>query len=172
MRLCVGTELKAHGFEREGVEMLVSAAAWSRLHLPRDGSIPVAVHCADRLFAPTYYGDMFAETRAFYQNVLAHDSLNLQAHEALGALAARQHDGAVVNQMDAWMVSHPSQETGRIMYSRARIAALAGQTSRAMSLLTEAVHQGLKNRMNIHADPDMSTLKNLPQYRKLLAIRG
>ena len=152
--------------------MLVSGAQWSRTHLPRDGSIPVDVVHTHRLFVPIYYADMFEETKSFYQNVLAHDSLNLEAHEALGAVAARRRDVETMHRMDEWLAVHPSGENGRSSYSRARIAALAGQTDRALLLLEKAMTEGLKIRMNVHSDPDMSALRKFPRYQKLLAIRG
>jgi tetratricopeptide (TPR) repeat protein len=172
MRLCIGTELKAHGFDRQADIMIVTAAKWSHLHLRATGALPVDIVCAHRLFVPQYYADMLNDAQRIYDAVLVHDSLHFEAHEGLGAIAAKRRDFNTLSRIDAWLVAHPSPEPGRTAYARARLFGIAGQTDRAMSLFEQSMNAGLKFRANIHADPDLAVLRRLPAYQRLLAIKG
>jgi len=121
---------------------------------------------------PLYYMERWEEATALYRAMLATDSTSDLAHEALGALAARRHDRVETELMEQWLAGHRSREKGRSSYARARIAALLGETERAMTLLTQAFEEGLTHRMWVHVDPDLESLKNLPAYRQLLALTG
>jgi hypothetical protein len=128
--------------------------------------------CTTRLLAPLYYDGRLDEARTLYRRALAHDSVSIFAHEALGAVAARQRDMGEAALMDQWLADHPSRENGRSTYARARIALLLGDTARAMTLLRQAFDEGLMFRMYIHVDPDLEPLRGLPAYRQLVALTG
>jgi hypothetical protein len=74
--------------------------------------------------------------------------------------------------MSEWLANHPSREKGRPTYARARIAALLGDSARAVTLLQQAFDEGLMFRMFIHLDPDLESLRDLPGYRRLFALAG
>jgi tRNA A-37 threonylcarbamoyl transferase component Bud32/tetratricopeptide (TPR) repeat protein len=172
MNLCLGVELRAHGDPTTGKAMIAEAAAWYRAHPAGQESGVAPFPCTTRLLAPLYYDGRLDEARTLYRRALAHDSVSIFAHEALGAVAARQRDMGEAALMDQWLADHPSRENGRSTYARARIALLLGDTARAMTLLRQAFDEGLMFRMYIHVDPDLEPLRGLPAYRQLVALTG
>jgi len=170
LRLCAGAELMAHGRFAEGRTLVASAGQWSRDHLMGKTSIPQDVNCVHRLLTPIYYSDA-ATARTFFMRVLARDSLDMDAHEALGALAAHRHDLEEMKAMDAWLASHISPDNGRTSLARARMAAIYGNRGRATELLSQSLHEGLTSAMHLHFDPDLIELRSMPAYRALFAFR-
>jgi hypothetical protein len=170
LRLCAGAELMAHGRPAEGRTLIASAGEWSREHLTGKTSIPQDVNCVHRLLTPIYYSDS-ATARTFLTRVLARDSLNMEAHEALGALAARRRDVEEMKAIDTWLASHISGDNGRTTLARARMAAIYGNRGRATELLSQSLHEGLTSAMHLHFDPDLIELRSMPAYRALFAFR-
>jgi len=171
VNLCIGAELEAHGRVADAHAVISEADAWFRAHRAARDTLPTDVLCAFRLLVPSYYSGKLDEARAFYERVMSHDSLSLQAHEGLGAIAARRHDLVEMNRIDSWLASHPSAERARTTYSRARMATLAGQADRGMSLLTQAMREGLGYTFLVHVDPDLEPLRAKPDYRRLFALK-
>jgi len=170
--LCLGVDLRAHGRLEAGMARIADAADWYRTRPAEERSGPIPLSCSIRLLVPLYYLERWEEATALYRAMLEADSTSDLAHEALGALAARRRDRVETVRMEQWLATHDSREKGRSTYARARIAALLGETERAMRLLDQAFDEGLKHRMWVHVDPDLESLKNLPAYRQLLAPTG
>jgi TolB-like protein len=170
-RLCAGAELLAHGNVTAGRALIASAGEWAHDHLTEQPSIPTDVNCVHHLLTPVYYYSGHEEARAFFMRVIAVDSLDLASHEALGALAAHRGDRAEMQAIDDWLINHSNPEGGRISLARARMAAITGDTARAMDLLEQAMREGLKSRMHLHYDPDLQNLRSSPRYRRLFALR-
>jgi hypothetical protein len=172
VNLCIGMELRSHGNPAGGNALIAEAAAWYRTHPAKLEAVTAPFPCTHRLIAPLYYQGRWDEARVLYGGMLASDSSASFAHEALGALAARRHDLAEATLMSEWLANHPSREKGRSTYARARIAALLGDSARAVTLLQQAFDEGLMFRMFIHLDPDLESLRDLPGYRRLFALAG
>jgi tetratricopeptide (TPR) repeat protein len=170
-RLCAGAELLAHGKVADGRALIASAGEWAHQHLTDNLSIPTDVNCVHRLLTPLYYYSERGEARSFFISVISHDSLDLDAHEALGALAAHRGDREEMKAVDDWLVKHPDPEKGRISFARARMAAISGDTLRALDLLEDAMRQGIRARMHMHYDPDLLKLRSMPRYKQLFALR-
>lgn len=168
--VCVAAEMRAHGYRDASERIFQRGAIWFRTRVALDGTIPTDVVCTHRLFIAPYYAGDYKFTRTFYSRVLESDSLNLEAHEALGALAAHEHLLDEVHKMDLWLAQHASGD-GRNTYSRARIAAIAGEGNRAVKLLIQARREGIKSA-TLHVDPDLESIRAMPEYKDLVRLTG
>jgi hypothetical protein len=60
---------------------------------------------------------------------------------------------------------------GRHTYWRARIAALLGESDRAVALLREALRQG-RTYVEVHGEVDLAPLHASPAYQELMRPKG
>jgi hypothetical protein len=166
---CVALELRAHGLAEAAQRVLDREMDWygpaGRTEAPPD-NFP----CLEHLFSVTYYGGHWDEARTGYQHLLAHDSMSVKAHAALGALAVRRGDLAEAARMDAWLAGRESSAHAGL--ARARLAALRGDRAQAVALLRQAYDRRLRGRMFLHLDPDFESLRDDPAYRELVRPKG
>ena len=99
---------------------------------------------------------------------------------AVGVLAARRGDLRVALESDAWLARRWAEagrgERARFTYERALIASRSGEPERALSLLRQAVGEGLPAIPYVYpeleVDPDFDPLRSDPAFRRLLEPRG
>ena len=95
-------------------------------------------------------------------------------------LAARRGDPRVALEADAWLAARWAEaddvDRGRFTYERALIAARLGERERALTLLRQAVGEGLPAipylYPEIEVDPDLDSLRSDPAFHRLLEPKG
>lgn len=120
--------------------------------------------CLWNLFSGHYYDGRLDDAEAAYSRLLAQDTGSVQAHAALGAIAARRGEQAEVERHDAWLAAHAG---GLFVLARARLAALQGRREEATLLLRTAMQRDIERHF-LHIDPDFESLQTYPPYRELL----
>jgi DNA-binding SARP family transcriptional activator/TolB-like protein len=98
---------------------------------------------------------------------------NIAFQGYLGVIAVRQGDRAEAERVDAWMrdLEQPYL-VGRNTLWRARIAALSGESDRAVDLLRDALAQGLAYDTYLHTDVDLQPLRHHPRFLELMRPKG
>jgi tetratricopeptide (TPR) repeat protein len=90
----------------------------------------------------------------------------------LGVIAARRGDRAAALEADhALGATRMPYLRGRHTYWRARIAALLGESDRAVALLREALRQG-RTYPEVHGEVDLAPLHTSPAYQELMRPKG
>ena len=88
--------------------------------------------------------------------------------------------GALPSEADAWLAARWAEagdvDRGRFTYERALIAARLGERERALTLLRQAVGEGLPAipylYPEIEVDPDFDSLRSDPAFHRLLEPKG
>ena len=90
----------------------------------------------------------------------------------LGVIAARRGDRAAALEADrALAATSMPYLRGRHTYWRARIAALLGESDRAVVLLREALQQG-RTYQEVHGEADLMPLRDVPAFQELVRPKG
>lgn len=158
-------ELAAHGHPEAASPLWDQAVSWLANQLARDPSsrphrywMGTALHDASR-----------PDDAAPYFSSLADDYPDDQEFRGLAALViARAGDGAAARRRLGEPAAH---DRGRHTAFRARLAAIAGDHDHAVSLLSEALRQGIGSFPWLHASarPELSLLAADPTYQRLMA---
>lgn len=165
LALLAARELRAHGHPRQAASLFARIAAWGP---PRGVGTE-----ARELYALALYesGDL-ARAKAAYAAILAADPARLEALGRLGSIAARTGDSATVRAIDLRLAQWKAPYVlGEPSYLRARIAALTGRRSEALSLIHSAMEQGHRpfhlGKISLHEDGDFAALWTDPAFREL-----
>jgi DNA-binding SARP family transcriptional activator len=112
---------------------------------------------------------------------LARDSVTMVWHGNRGIAAAMVGDTARARREDAWLAGLTDAQLRRGLSRgppaadrallRGLIAAALGETSRAITLLREAVSRGCNVDVEFHTDPIIGRFANDPAVKDLMAIR-
>ena len=62
------------------------------------------------------------------------------------------------------------EERAKYHYSLAQLYAKTGQSDRALLYIRKALEEGYKQRNKIRSDPAFAALKDLPEFKELLAL--
>ena len=92
----------------------------------------------------------------------------------LGVLAARRGDRAEAQRIDQWLagLSRPYL-SGYPTYYRAQIAAVLGDSNRAVELLRDAIAQGAMDPWDhLHSEPGLAALHGYPPFDEVLRPKG
>lgn len=165
MMVIAGEELLVAGRVAEGEGYLRRAIAWLRPRAFQPGSsygnrqwLATALY---HLGQDGEAADVFAVLRGERA-----DELRFRGHAAL--LAARRGDGDAARRL----LGEPRpREVGEHTVYRARLAAVAADTARAASLLTEALARGVDGWSWVHSTAwrDFAPLREDPRIRRLMA---
>jgi TolB-like protein/tetratricopeptide (TPR) repeat protein len=99
------------------------------------------------------------------------DALHLQGR--LGTIAARRGDRVEAERIAGSLAAlERPYLLGENTYWRARIAALLGEHEEAVSLLRTAYAEGRRWWLDLHFEPDLASLRELPSFRELLRPKG
>ena len=170
---CVALELRAHGDSVRGRRLLERAASWYGTTGAPAAAVDDTMPCLWDRFSVHYYLGRWDDARAAYERRLERDTSAIKAHAALGAIAAHERKRTEVERVDAWLARRGDDPLATV--ARARLAALTGDQGRAISLLQQALRQGLNDDLYllyIHLDPDFDAIRDTAGYRDLLRLTG
>jgi tetratricopeptide (TPR) repeat protein len=88
-----------------------------------------------------------------------------------GLIAAHRGDRTAAEDVTRQLAAWPSTGRGYTTYVRAEIAAVLGDSGRAIALLRDALSQGATEVSNDDADQEFENLRGLAEYRSLVAPR-
>jgi tetratricopeptide (TPR) repeat protein len=162
-------ELRAHGYA-DAAQRLADRSVAFYLALPDTGR---AGAFRGFLGEAHYLAGRWSDAEGFIRAQAARrpDDLNLTGR--LGTIAARQGDRAEAQRIAAWLeaLDRPYM-LGENTYWRARIAALLGDHEEAVVLLRAAYAEGRRWWLDLHYEPDLDALRELPSFRELLRPKG
>jgi hypothetical protein len=125
-------ELDAHGDSISARDAAARALAWFDAHAAREPSPSARFTHASVL---ELVGDL-GKARSMFDALIASDTARVDYRGAAGVVAARQGDTAAVFATDAWLAARPVQfPPGLPVLYRAKIAAVRGDTARALELI-------------------------------------
>jgi predicted Zn-dependent protease len=164
----IGQELRADGYPDAARDAFDQAIAWYRSR-PEDSEAARA-ELAEVLYAAARWDD----AQRLYTELAQQHPENAWYLAALGKLAARRGDrAAALNEAERLRSIRVPAMVRWATDERARIAALLGQRDEAVSLLRQAIDQGIwDNLYYIHADIDFECLHDYPPFQELLAPKG
>lgn len=162
-------ELRAHGHGAAADIALVRAIEWYR-------SRPAAERASEAhryaLARALYRAGRSDEALALFETLAAEAPHNVNYRGYLGALAARMGNARQASRIadDLAGVNGPYFPSSGT-YWRARIAAVAGRRDDAVALLRTAFAQGEPHGLSIHTESDFDSLRDDPEFRRLVAPR-
>ena len=157
-------ELRAHGHEEPAKKVLERAIDWYTSH-PKEGN-------QTGLAYTLYAADRWEEAQALFDSLHLQNPDNIGYLGSLGTLAAKRGD-----RVEAMRISQLLEEVerpyifGNHTYWQARIAAQLGEKEKAMSLLRDALSQGVYH-MQFHNDMDLEPLWDYPPFQQLIKPEG
>jgi predicted Zn-dependent protease len=165
-----GRELRAHGHPEAAREVFARAVAWYR---SRPAAEAATLQGRTGLANVTYAVEEWARAEELFAALAANDTSSVDYQGNLGALAARRGDrlGAERILRKLATIERPYL-FGEPTYRRACIAALAGDRERAVSLLRDALAQGLSYGTRLHVDQDLEPLRDYPPFQELIRPKG
>ena len=181
----VGAELRAHGHPAAADTALARALRWyeSRPAPERASAAFRARHAealytagrwadAERAFARLIMPPSVSRMEGYLGTLAAAPPDDVDRRGYLGVLAARRGDRAAALAAERALASlRRPYLVGRHTYWRARIAALLGDSERAVTLLRDALQEGRTYPM-LHAEADLAPLHELPAFQELVRPKG
>jgi tetratricopeptide (TPR) repeat protein len=182
----VGGELRAHGHEAAAQAAFARALRWYDERSAAERGTPTfrARHAealylagrfdeAGRLVESLLPLPSFTWGHAGYLGVMPGTPADDVARRGyVGTLAARQGNRAMALAADSALAAvRRPYLFGRHTYWRARIAALLGDRERSVALLREALQEG-QMYPTLHGDADLTSLRDLPDFRELVRPKG
>ena len=110
-----------------------------------------------------------------YAALYARHPEDIAALGGVGASAARQGDPGEARRVDSMLAAWRGRFAfGRNSYARARIAAVLGDSSAAVTLLQQAFREGYPMvtvwDRSVHLDRDFEGIRNYPPFRSLTGL--
>jgi hypothetical protein len=162
-------ELRARGQRQASLVFANRAVRWL---LARSADNPG--QSARDLAHALYLAEQWEESRQVYERLTQERPNNWGPRGMLGCLAARlgNRDEALRVSDDLAGYDGPRRRRAWRTYHRACIAALLGERDRAMSLLYEALDQGLAEFTLLQREIDFESLHDYPPFQELLRPKG
>ena len=161
-------ELLAHGYRAAAMRYFDRAVSWLANQLAREPQ-----HVAHRQWMGTalYESGRWRDAAPYFESLLADDDpddLVYRGHLALIRARAGNPRGAA-----ARLGGHEPHEAGRHTFFRARLAAIAGDTTAALALVSQALRHGVDGFPWLHASAyaDFEALHASESYRRLMGPR-
>ncbi len=171
-RLLAGAaELRTHGRAREAERLLASAP----LAEPLAAVVAPAAE-ADRIGADLLYeAGHWADARRRYAEVLARHPRDIESLVGRGAAAARLGDRSELARADEQLAAWPDRfALGRNTYGRARLAAVLGDSARAVTLLGQSFREGYPVvsiwERHVHSERDFAGWEAYAPFRALMRL--
>jgi tetratricopeptide (TPR) repeat protein len=160
-----GLELRRHGFPERGREVLRRGIAWYK------AGPQAEEHRYGLARAQLWAGESGAAAEQFRRLSEAEpERLDYAGYLGLSLAACGRWEEA--REVDARLASWPDPFVrGRHLYWRATIAAETGALDEAVSLLRDALAQGVSHA-SLHENEDLSSLWKYPPFQALLEPRG
>jgi tRNA A-37 threonylcarbamoyl transferase component Bud32/tetratricopeptide (TPR) repeat protein len=164
----IGQELRAHGHPDAAREAFDEAIAWYRTR-PEDTE-PARAELAGVLYSAERWDDALR----LYAELAEQHPGNIWYAAALGKLAARHGDSAAaLSTAERLRAVRVPTMVRWATDERARIAVLLGQRDEAVTLLRQAIDEGIwDNLYYLHADIDFESLHDYPPFQELLKPKG
>ena len=162
-------ELRAHGRRQESLDVATRGVEWLRARHPADTRDHAHLGALARML---YLAERWPEAETLFARLAAERSDSLEYVGYLGAIAARRLDRQGAAEFSERLHRWQGPDLhGRHTYWRAAIAALLGDSDRAVMLLRGAFGQGHGRGLQIHDSPDLETLRAYPPFVELVAPR-
>jgi hypothetical protein len=164
-------ELDAHGDSVSARDAAARALAWFDTRAAREPSPPSERFAHASVLE--LVGDL-GTARSMLDALIASDTARVDYRGAAGVVAARQGDTAAVSATDAWLAARPVQfPPGLPVLYRAKIAAVRGDTARALELIAALPHGAHPlDFPQFHIDPAFRGLRSNAVFRRLLVPKG
>jgi tetratricopeptide (TPR) repeat protein len=162
-------ELRAHGHAEAARAVVERLLVWEHGEGDKDSTSALE---AEILAGALYHAGRYAEARAIYRRLLGDQPGKLPWLGFAGATAAREGDRNAALEASARLdtMSDPYLR-GANTYWQAEISALLGDERRAVALLRRSFREGQPVAVRVHSDPDFESLRDNPEYRRLIAPR-
>ena len=165
MQIQAGLELRRHGHEEAGEEAIRKGLEWFRAG-DRAADYPYSIARAHLWLGESEQAlpllQELAEEYPDSESVTGR--LGLALARAGRAPDAREVDARLADWGDPYV-------RGDHLYWRAAIAAELGEKERAVTLLRDAIAEGVPYSV-LHEDPDLSALRDFPPFQELIEPRG
>lgn len=178
MAAVTALEFRAHGHSNAAGDVFRRSIAWYRKRAGAPDAYPFDRY---RLARTLYWAGQWQEARDHVTRLLAESPHDLDYLGLAGVTAAREGDRhealRVSTQLAA--VARPYPLLGHPTLWRARIAALVGDPDQAVTLLRQAISegllpldvaQGLGYAMWLHRDIDFEALRDYPPFEAILEV--
>jgi DNA-binding SARP family transcriptional activator/TolB-like protein len=164
-------ELAAHGDSVSAARAAAQAVAWFAAAPGADTAM-----LGQRLTwarALEFLG-RHAESLAILETLARSVSENVDVRGSLGVLAARMGDRTRARDTETWLRTRPPAfPIGLPLLYRAQIAAVLGDTTRALSMLRQLPHEAHPlDILHFHADPALKSLRATATMQRWLVPRG
>lgn len=170
-------ELRAHGRATDAERLLSRAVEWYRT-TPADSSGRLS-HQAG-LAQSLYLAGQWNAAQRIFESLVVDRPDNVNYRGYLGAIAVRRGDAEEARRIEQLLEEPRSAgDAAAADYWRARMAALRGDRTRALSLLRQAIAKGLNHGAyfpsrsgSLHSDIDLEPLRDSRDFRELLRPKG
>ena len=180
VELLVAGEVRAHGYRTQAIQLadhLVSRLRSTGVDTlaPKSAGDRTAGQVV--LARALYLAEHWGEAQTVYTALARQDSSSATYQGALGAIAARQGNRSEAERIARRLANVRGPHLfGINTYDRARIAALLGEREKAVTLLRDALAQGLRGwsflgDADIHTEVDFESLHNDPPFLDLVQPR-
>jgi serine/threonine-protein kinase len=157
-------ELRAHGFANQSDRYFDRAVSWLANQLARE---PGHRSHRDWMGLALYGSGRWRDAAPYFESLAADfpDWLDYRAYVAL--VRARAGNQAAAARL---LGEPPSHAAGRHTAYRARIAAISGDTTAALALLSQSIRHGIAGLAWLHASawPDFTSVRGSETYARLL----
>ena len=176
MFLLAARELRAHGYAAEAQGLFAQALQW---HQSQADSLKQLERYRYEQAQTLYELDRHEEARAILVQLVEESDDRVNYRGLLGVTAAQLGDDQQVTRIDAWLeTSAGDRPYGVALLWRARMAAVAGEGRRAVSLLQAAYREGAQLipvvplDHDLHTGKDWDAIRDDRAFQRLLEPRG
>jgi tetratricopeptide (TPR) repeat protein len=163
----VADELRVHGQPQAARTVLAQSLTWWESQ-PSRVTDSFAVE-TERIEVLRRLG-RFSDANAALERLLAQQPDNTTLRTLAGVLAVLRRDTAAKNAADVWLANRQDRYLfGLPDLGRARIAAVAGDRARAITLLQSARSAGRPLGIGLHQEPDFASLRGSPAFDALVS---
>ena len=164
------TELRAHGYRQESLEMAEEATEWYREREQEDAS---------RFVTTLMYAEQWEEAYALLENLMTDAPDNVGYLGAKGVAAALTGDEDKARRIEEELAAIDRDYLfGRHTYQRARVMAALGEKEKAVILIEKAFERGkqilpsIYSVVAIHNDLAFEPLHDYPPFQEILEQEG
>ncbi len=165
----VADELRVHGHPALAEDLVDEAVAWVR------AQTQAKEHLRAELASWLYRAGRWDEARRLVEELAERSPEDTRYLALQGRLAALRGDRAEAMRISDALRSfpHPARERDHLR-ERARIAALLGESARAVALLRRAIEQGVDWGYGewLHRDGDFESLADYPPFQEMIRPKG
>jgi tetratricopeptide (TPR) repeat protein len=164
-----GRELRAHGYQKESVQMFEKAQQWVESRPQKERDSADGRNLLGRILM---YLERWTEAQARFETLLKESPSEIVYISFCGQLAAIMGDRGKALSFSKQLEDNKTPYLfGTPTYNRALIAAFLGDKEDAVNLIREAISQGYAYP-SIHGTMALERLKDYPPYIQLMKPKG